>query len=147
MGIRMYNTMRAAAKDIRADYEKTTATWDHKPHFSTEIRFSGANPRLTVGTNNEIYGDIDEGTTIRYDVMTHDPLFQPKTKVRFIGSVEGEGGFAYTDMENPRPGIDARMFSDTITKRHAGLTQDLLRDALIASIRRRGKKISIRFRR
>jgi hypothetical protein len=119
IGIRWLQVLVRYKNKILADYLKTTATWDNKPEFKSEIRYRGADPTVIVGTDSIIYQDLDEGTDVRFDVMTHDPLFEPKTSVGFIGSVEGVGGYAYTTTsDDPREGIEARLFSVVITDRY-----------------------------
>jgi hypothetical protein len=128
IGFRMYGTLRRYRKKILDEYAKTVKTWNHKPDFVSRLKFSGANPRISVYTDDEIYWKVDGGTEIRYDVMTHDPLYEPKTAYRVIDSFPGQGGFAYKDFDNPRDGIQARMFSDEITMR--------LRDAFFRELDR-----------
>jgi len=127
VGIRWLNVLRKYEKLIKEDYYRTTETWrQHHPVFYSNVRYSGGNPRLTVYTDDIVYTEIDEGTDIRYSVMSRD--FEPKTRARVLRSFPGKGGFAYNDFENPRPGIEPRYFSDTITKKY--------KDKIIAELRR-----------
>lgn len=129
IGIRWLNVLKKYEKLILADYYRTVETWEnHHPVFDSKISYAGGEPALLVFTQDPIYRDIDEGTSIRYDVMTED--FVPKTKARVLRSFKGQGGYAYTDHKNPRPGIEPRYFSDTITRKYEDKIVVELRRAL-----------------
>ena len=132
VGIRWLNILRKYEKLILADYLRTIETWDHKPAFYSQVRYANANPRLFVWTSDDIYIEIDEGTNVRYDVMTTD--FVPKTQPGVLRSFPGEGGFAYRD-KNPRPGIEPRRFSITITRKYEKEIQKELQQATIEGLR------------
>ena len=135
VGIRWLNVLLKYEKLIKKDYERTVDTWDRKPTFESKIKFMGARPRLTVWTGSETYFELDEGTDVRYDVMTTD--FVPKTQVGQLRSFPGKGGFAYKDPKNPRPGIEARRFSILITRKHEKNLQKDLQDATIVGLKAR----------
>lgn len=137
VGIRWLNVLLKYEKLIKRDYLRTIETWNNKPRFESEIKFKGARPRLSVFTNSSIYEELDSGTDIRYDVMTVG--FEPKTKRGQIRSFPGEGGFAYKDTKNPRPGIEARRFSITITRIHEKNLQKELQQATIKGLKARKK--------
>lgn len=119
VGIRYLNVLKKYEKLIKADYYRTTKTWkEHDPIFQSKITFARANPELKVWTNDQVYYELDTGTDVRYATMTSDPLFLPKTKVGVLDSFPGRGGLAYYDPNIPRPGIEARLFSVTITNKY-----------------------------
>jgi len=51
-----------AAKDIQKDFEATTKTWNHKPKFVKEVDVKTSPVQVLVGTDDEIYRYVDEGT-------------------------------------------------------------------------------------
>jgi len=69
----LLSAMREAAKEIEGDFKKTTRTWKKKPKFVKEMDLSGPGPVVLVGTDNEIYKYVDEGTK---------PHAIPKRRVR-----------------------------------------------------------------
>ncbi len=96
-----------------AEMKKTTATWnDTEPTFETEID----GDTLTVGPTDDEDGDIwrylEEGTEVRYAIMTED--FEPKTTPNVVGSSAGVGGLAFIDLDNPQPGIESRNWTEII---------------------------------
>jgi hypothetical protein len=111
--------MRAQADMMKADFEKTTATWSHKPLFTiTELE---GGTRYTVGTTDEIYKFVSGGTRphiIRArnaKVLAFKSAYQAKTRVRVIGS--GPGGSSGENVyrrEVQHPGTEARDFERTI---------------------------------
>ena len=122
------NALRAEGRDVKKEYEKTTKTWKRKPEFEVLIgltRGSGGSASVLVGTDNEIYGYVDEGTKGHYvpksgaATMAFQPGYKAKTAPRKIGSSAG-GAFGDKIVRRGRwwvKGIVAREFSPTIQKR------------------------------
>ena len=122
------NALRAEGRDVKKEYEKTTKTWKRKPEFEVLIgltRGPGGSASVLVGTDDEVYGYVDEGTRGHYvpksgaATMAFRPGYKAKTKPRMIGS--GSGG-ASGDRIVRRgrwwvKGIVPREFSPTIQKR------------------------------
>lgn len=112
--------MREAADAAKADFEKTTASWEHKPSFTIEEQGAG---EYLVGTNDERYKWIDEGTdpyTIRPRgrVLRFSPGSRPKTRPGVITSGGGArgSGVVYTRVVH-HPGIKARLFTKQLAAR------------------------------
>jgi hypothetical protein len=103
-------------KRMKRSFEKTTKTFEE-----TEVTFhqktSTADQTVTVYTENEIYGYLDEGTPIRYAVMSED--FSPKTRPGELDSRPGSGRMVRIDLSNPREGIEAREFSKQVEEKHS----------------------------
>ena len=108
------------AKETKQLLEQTTATWRDKPAF--EIQENGENERV-VGTDDEIYGYVDDGTRPHVivaksgGVLAFGPGAQAKTRPRVISSGSGSRGGA--TVFRPRvqhPGTEAREFSETIAE-------------------------------
>ena len=51
-----------AAREIQKDFEATTKTWSHKPEFVKEVDVKTSPVQVLVGTDDEIYRYVDEGT-------------------------------------------------------------------------------------
>lgn len=126
-------------KDIKSDYEKTTKTWQHKPTFIIESSLDPKGPEVLVGTDDEIYGYVDRGTSVRRALMTND--FSPKTKKGVIGSSSGRGGVVYVDKRLSLPGIEARDFSKTIEKKHQPRFKRAMESALSAGAKKSGHSL------
>lgn len=119
--LELLNALRAEGRDIKKEYEKTTKTWKRKPNFETLIGLTGKDASVLVGTDSSVYKFVDEGTRIRWALMSAD--WKSKTKPKKIGSTRGSGrviiaGRRAMQRRNikPRPGIKAREFSETIRK-------------------------------
>ncbi len=122
------NALRAEGRDVKKEYEKTTKTWKKKPKFEVLIgltRGPGGSASVLVGTDDEIYRYVDEGTKGHYvpksgaATMAFRPGYKAKTKPRKIGSSAG-GAFGNKIVRRGRwwvKGIVAREFSPTIQKR------------------------------
>lgn len=100
---------------IRKEYEKTTRTWNHKPEFEVLPEVSDTEATVLVGTDDKIYKFLDEGTRVRYATLSKD--WQSKTKPGIIGSGPGRGRVLFVSKKRPRPGIEARRFTQIIQSR------------------------------
>ena len=56
------NAMRKMGTQVRNDFKKTTATWEHKPDFEQSVSLKAPGPTLTVWTDNLIYFFLNDGT-------------------------------------------------------------------------------------
>jgi hypothetical protein len=87
-------------------------TWNHKVEF---YGYSGYKGFIYAGliTDDEIFWYLEDGTDIRYYVMTPD--FSPKTAPGQVNSNSGAGGVAYYDPLGV-PGIEARNILPTVVE-------------------------------
>lgn len=120
------------AKRMKRDFERTTKTFDEtKVVFRQKTSTAGRS--VTVYTDNEIYGYLDEGTPIRYAVMSPD--FSPKTRPGSLESRPGSGRLIRIDLENPREGIEARNFSQQVEEKRGPEYVDELDNIVDKSVR------------
>jgi hypothetical protein len=58
------NAMRRVGTGMRKDFERTVATWEHKPEFreSTHVTKNDDEIAVEVWTENKIYGYVNDGT-------------------------------------------------------------------------------------
>jgi len=115
------NAMRKMGTPIRRDFARTTETWKHKPKFEQSVSLKPPGPTLTVWTDNEIYGYVNDGTRPHVIRRKNAPMlafktsFYPKTFPGVIGSVAG-GSFppwAFAK-EVHHPGTEPRRFAETL---------------------------------
>lgn len=133
MRLAFLNAMRKQATEIKAEFKKTTATWEHKVKFESIVglRRTPPGPELLVWTDDEIYGYVNNGTRPHpiFPRRAKALVFQwggkgsykPKTKPRVIGS-------GPSSISNPQtwrlpyvdhPGIkEGRHFDEEIEKKH-----------------------------
>jgi hypothetical protein len=97
------------------DYLRTVETWQHIPKFERIVEVTGDTVTVLVGTDDPIYKYIDLGTRVRYATMT--PGFVAKTRPGILGSRAGKGGVLFISKKHPKPGIEARRFTETIQKK------------------------------
>lgn len=126
MRLQLLNDMRKVATKIKADFEKTVATWKTKVKFEVQISLSGG-IQVEVFTTNEIYGYVDKGTEEHIVEAKNAPFlvfkwggpgsYSAKTTPRVIGSKDSsqsgtKRGFAWV----LHPGNAPREFSKEIQK-------------------------------
>lgn len=110
-----------AKEGVKADFQKTTATWQHQPVWYITRRGTD----WFIGTKDEIYGYVDQGTEPHPIPKTIQPGkrlayfktgFKPKSRVGYIASYQGQK--ASRDFRRPKqvhhPGTKAREFSKKI---------------------------------
>lgn len=56
------NACKRAGYGIKKDFEKTTATWEHKPEFKVSTSVVGPGPAVEVTTDDDIYRFVNDGT-------------------------------------------------------------------------------------
>lgn len=113
----LMRTLVERSEKVQKDFDKTTQTWKKT---AAEFNIQSSDQLIReVSTNSEIYGYLDQGTSVRYATMT--PGFQAKTRVEWIGSAGGAGGLRFINKKRPKPGIKARKFAATIAKKHEPL--------------------------
>ena len=125
----LLNAMRTFGTVVKKDYQGTTKTWKRKPKFEALVSLTGPGPVLLVGTDDEIYRYVDEGTrpheiwagayTGKSDKKTlaFPSMFTPKTKPGSLKSGPGSSGgeTVFTPMVY-HPGTKPRNFSGQIKK-------------------------------
>lgn len=139
-------------KDALADFHKTTATWNHKPEFESKIQIGQGAVKMTIGTDDEVYGYVDAGTKphiiraktkrgLRFLGRTRRS--KPKTTPNVVSSVPGQRGEGWTRKDAVKhPGTKARKFSKWIAKTTQKELNREIKNALARFTRRSGYSIN-----
>lgn len=106
------NVLKKYAKRIEEDYQTILADWNHDVTPDIEMKYEGNEARVVVTIDDEIYGYVSGGTSVRYATMSRD--FSPKSIPGWIGSTAGSGELLFVNRNYPRPGIEAREFEQAI---------------------------------
>lgn len=123
------NAMRKEGTQIKHDFQRTTKTWEHKPKFEVEVSLSGPGPVVMVGTDDKIYGYVNEGTKPH---LIMAGIYTGKSKKKVLAFPEGytaktvpgvldakDGGPHGDVILRPyvhHPGTEARRFDEEIQK-------------------------------
>jgi hypothetical protein len=121
--LELLNALRKSNTKTLQAFKRTTATWQRPPKWEKQISLAGGKAMARVFTESDIYRFIDEGTKIRWALMSSRPPWQSKTAPYRLDSGPGRGhvvlagrrAFARHGL-GPRPGIAARHFSRTIRR-------------------------------
>ena len=126
--------MQRTGEDIKRDFQKTTATWDHEVEFEVLMSLRGGlRGALTKGgtflsvlvvTDDRIYGYVNDGTEEHIIVpkdaklLRFRPFYIPKTQPGLIRSISG-GAFGNEVFSEGvvHPGTEARKFDKTLEKK------------------------------
>jgi hypothetical protein len=132
------NAVKVIEKDAVADFNKTVATWVHKPKFKSEIKTTGSQSvTLTIVPEPEKpYLFLDKGTKVRYATMSPD--WKSKTEPNVAQAFLGKGKRLFVSKKHPRPGIKARNFTKHIAKTYKTELQRETKNALARAARRSG---------
>lgn len=95
-------------------YQKTTRTWRRKPKHELEFSQTKREIKATNITNDKIYFFLHDGTKVRYAVLSRDWI--SKTTPGRLSSGPGRGRVLFISKKHPRPGIEAREWTDIIVR-------------------------------
>lgn len=126
MRLQLLNDMRKVGTGMKKDFEKTTATWDHKVKFEQQISLAGG-PQVEIFTTDEIYGFVDKGTEAHIILPKRKKAlsfvwggpgsYKAKTTPGIIGSSSGgPSGDLVAFKGVIHPGNEPRNFSKEIQK-------------------------------
>jgi hypothetical protein len=132
------NALDGAAKGVLIDFKTTTSSWRHKPSFQT----SSPSPyERIVGTSDEIYGYVNNGTrahTIRPRGrrLRFASGYRAKTRPGVIGSTGGGpfGSPVFARVVH-HPGTAARHFDEAIAKKWQAQLPVIMQRAIDSEIR------------
>lgn len=122
--------MTRAVKDFGEQYiipafRETTRTWkEHHPAFHWKISRSDNFFRMEVVVTDRIYRFLNDGTSIRWAIMSKD--WESKTAPGWIGSGPGRGRVTWRGRNRyleeqgllPKQGIDARNWTGLIEEEY-----------------------------
>ena len=119
------------------DLQSTVSSWSNKPKFDVTITKTGNDYSVTAGTDDVIYGYVNNGTKPhdikprRSKYLRFSSGYVAKTRVGIIGSIPG-GAFG-SDMFSKgvfHPGFPGRKFVDAIQKRRQVTTEQEISQAI-----------------
>lgn len=58
----LLNESRKIATEMKRDFDRTVSTWDTKPKFTKEVDFGAEILSIEVGTDDDIYRFVSDGT-------------------------------------------------------------------------------------
>ena len=148
----LLDAMKEAEKGMLADFEKTTATWEHDVKFETARSVSLArSPTVHVLTTDRIYNYVNNGTDphpifagIYTGLSSKKALafrskYRAKTQPGVIGSTGG--GASGSMVIRPyvqHPGTEARKFDKEIRKKWTPRFKRLMEKAMRRAARASG---------
>jgi hypothetical protein len=92
-----------------------TRPWSHQPEFQVETEGTAKSLVVLIGTDDKIFGFIDQGTRVRRAVMSRD--FIAKTRPGSLKSGAGRGGVVFISKKINLPGIKARNVTGKVADR------------------------------
>lgn len=129
----LQQVQQQAVKELLADYEKTTATWENKPRWVVRV----GRDRVEVYTRSTIWRYVDEGTrpheirARRAQALAFASGYRAKTRPGSIiagaGGPEGDTRFAQSVQH---PGTKARGFSRRLRAKWKEKWPRMLRQAI-----------------
>jgi len=145
----MYAALYAAAdqiaRDIEFDFIITTGTWKHPVKFERLVQVGPNRIEIFVGTDDPIYGYVDEGTEPHIilpkgkGMLAFPEGFVPKSQPNVLSSFKG-GTFGQTRFSKGviHPGIKPRNFSKLILKKWKALLKGRIENAMATAAKNSG---------
>lgn len=133
----MQEATRKSANLMMRDLQATVQTWTKKPTFDITITEQGGNYSVSAGTDDEIYGYVNNGTKPheikpkRSKYLRFSSGYKAKTRVGIIGSIEG-GAFG-DDVFSAgvfHPGFPGREFTKKIAQRRQVTVRQTIDDGI-----------------
>lgn len=126
----MQDAVYKAAGLALSDLQATTQTWVHKPKFDVTITKDGGDYSVTAGTDDVIYGYVNDGTKPheikpkRSKYLHFQSGYKAKTTPGVIKSIPG-GAFGNDVFSRGvyHPGFIGRKFDEAIAKRRQVTTE------------------------
>lgn len=119
---KIMSQLRRFSAGVKTDFDKTMATWADHPDFKRQVSFRAGVAMARVHVRDKVYGALDEGTKVRWALLSKD--WRSKTRPGFIGSGPGAGRVLMRGRKMrkagipPGPGIKARGWSGVIAEKH-----------------------------
>lgn len=129
---------------MKHDFERTVRGWNTRVIFTTQksLKVSGDSLRGSVGTDNKIYGYVNNGTRAhiirpkRAKALRFRTGYRPKTQFRTLISKSGGGAYgpyAYAQVVR-HPGTAPREFDVTIADMRQPDYEQAVRKAIMKAV-------------
>lgn len=104
------SALMQTAKEGEKDIHDIVDNWHHPVHITKpKVRYAGGNASVEIRVNDRIFKFLDEGTKIRWALMSRDWISKTRPGVYKSGSGRGYVRMrGSSKMPFPRPGIKAR---------------------------------------
>ena len=136
------------ADDIEKDFKRTTKTWSRKVKFAKIIALGKDKIEILVGSDDEIYRYVNEGTQAhvilpkRYTHLRFKDTFTAKTQPGVVDA--RPGGSSGSDVYSRgviHPGTQARNFDDAIATLWRSRMKRRLEKAMREAVRVSGHQL------
>ena len=136
--ITLINKARKVGNDMRKDFQATTQSWNHKVNFTVDVGTKGQGPAVLVGTDDVIYGYVNDGTKahiirpVKAKALSFlGGGYTAKTSPGMIGSGSGgsSGAMVHAKVVH-HPGTKARKFDKVIAKKWQSRFKQEMQDAM-----------------
>lgn len=148
MRLELLNGLRTVARAVERDYKETVKTWKTKPEFETIVTLRGGKAEFLVGTDNEIYRYVDEGTKPhpifpkKAKFLRFQSGYSAKTTPGIIGSTSGgRSGSEVFSRGVQHPGTKPRKFSELINKKYKSRFKDEMHDSMKRAAKKSGHAV------
>ena len=150
MMLMIRNELQRISKDILFDFESTTVYWNHKVKFQriVDTDFASGSVSILVGTDDEIYGYVDQGTKMhtiqpkkKGGLLAFKVGGSPKTQPGVMVSGQGQPGTQQVFAKKVRNKIRARKFSKTIQKEWTPKFKHRMEKAMNEAVKASGHQV------
>jgi hypothetical protein len=132
MELAVNKVLREEAKIQKAYLNLPTSNWkkEHKPKWKTQTSTTTKRIAIDLKTDSVPYVFLEQGTRIRYRVMSQDWISKTTPNSLIAGPGRGKAkGFGR------RPGIEKRKWREKVFKIRASIFQNKIRRAIALALR------------
>ena len=136
----LLNVVKKYEKILNKEFNEIVAPFAHKVNFTSEVGYKGGNVRVAVYTDDEIFGYLEYGTSVRYATMSEDfgRKTNPGTLKTGPGSGPSEEFVLFVSKSNPHRGIEARGYTPLLREKYGDRFVSDIRGALHDGLMSRG---------
>ena len=109
-----FEALKAEGRAIKAEYEKTTRTWQHDVYFKISTKVSPKTSYTEVWTGNDKYWFVHEGIKVMHAILSSN--WSPKTTPGVLSSGAGSGFVVAINKNYYGKRYTPRKFTDAIIK-------------------------------
>lgn len=121
---------RAMETDVKGAFVDATSGWKHKPVWRGYVRLTADNIYISVGTSDEIFRFVDEGTKAH--------IIRP-VRAKFLHWTDGGEDFFAKEVHHP--GTKAQNISAEIREIWLGLMPDYFDQYMLEALKKSGHQI------
>jgi hypothetical protein len=135
----LLNVVKKYEKILNKEFNEIVAPFSHQVNFTSEVGYEGGNVRAAVYTDDEVFGYLEYGTSVRYATMKKG--FQRKTEPGQLATSPGDPSsewVKFVSTKFPHKGLTERRYTKLLREKYGDNFVSDIRRALHDGLMSRG---------